>query len=815
MSWLAIGVEGAHAASVFCVDTVPEFNTAIQAADEENVEIRLETGTYDLTGSCVDSASLCAIDDDVIIRGGYSANCASRDRDARTTVLTRPGGGIVFDTAGSAASGNGDLLLESLTFRNVTNGVAIAVENTLNPDATVTLRRVKMDQSGPLRIRKTSTVYLRQSAFTRLTGTCAVSIEPDSDNGGLDFLDFVQLSHVTIANNDGEGLCIGNPASGDWSMSMTSTIVWGNGGTDIRLRYEDNNPVPADWYSNTYGTRIGGLVGAESGTVQSNPQFVNPGAGNFELGGTSASINTAFPQANAVNDFDMEGEPRVFSSAADRGALESSVGSTSTTLVVTNTADSGTGSLRQAILDANQSQNLSRIHFNIGSTCGPRIFNLPSNLPAITSPVLIDGYTQPGASRNTQPSGNNRELCVILRPATGSSAFVGLQVLAGADSEAQLQVDGLVFGGFLVAGINIAGGNSHSVLGSQFGGTVGAVALTSNGYGVNVVSDTIGVQIGGPEPGDRNIFGDTVEAAISLSGSLGDFSGDAVVENNWIGLGENGLVSRPNGRGIFIAGFRNRIRGNFIASSTSHGIEISGSFANDNTVEDNVIGYPATLCFTNCNRGNDGHGIRIDDGATRNLVRNNRIGNNGGDGVAVISTVGNPIYLNAISNNTGEGIDLGNDGHSPNNPDYPLPTGAVGNYGQNFPTLNSALGGSSGGLVSGVLNSANGWYRIDIYTTNMDCTGSPAVGQGFVRVGGAQVRITNATANSDGGVGFSNVPISRAGDPTFFSEQRQLVATATRYSTDPAAGGSPRNTSEFGVCRPYVNDGRLFKDSFE
>lgn len=65
--------------------------------------------------------------------------------------------------------------------------------------------------------------------------------------------------------------------------------------------------------------------------------------------------------------------------------------------MVTNTNDSGLGSLRQAILDANAASNLNYIHFDIGSSCGPRIINLASPLPQITQSVVIDGYTNRAA----------------------------------------------------------------------------------------------------------------------------------------------------------------------------------------------------------------------------------------------------------------------------------------------------------------------------------------------------------------------------------------------------------------------------------
>lgn len=71
-----------------------------------------------------------------------------------------------------------------------------------------------------------------------------------------------------------------------------------------------------------------------------------------------------------------------------------------TAIIVTNTDDSGSGSLRQAILDANANTGLDTIAFNIPGS-GVHTINLTSALPTITDPVVIDGYTQPGSSANT------------------------------------------------------------------------------------------------------------------------------------------------------------------------------------------------------------------------------------------------------------------------------------------------------------------------------------------------------------------------------------------------------------------------------
>ena len=70
------------------------------------------------------------------------------------------------------------------------------------------------------------------------------------------------------------------------------------------------------------------------------------------------------------------------------------------TFNVTNTDDSGSGSLRQAILDANAAGGADTIAFNITGS-GVHTIALATALPAITSPVTINGYSQGGASANT------------------------------------------------------------------------------------------------------------------------------------------------------------------------------------------------------------------------------------------------------------------------------------------------------------------------------------------------------------------------------------------------------------------------------
>jgi hypothetical protein len=71
------------------------------------------------------------------------------------------------------------------------------------------------------------------------------------------------------------------------------------------------------------------------------------------------------------------------------------------TYTVTNTNDSGPGSLRQAIMDANANAGADDIVFNIPGG-GPWSITVSSALPNLTGPTVIDGTTQPGFTSGTQ-----------------------------------------------------------------------------------------------------------------------------------------------------------------------------------------------------------------------------------------------------------------------------------------------------------------------------------------------------------------------------------------------------------------------------
>ncbi len=164
---------------------------------------------------------------------------------------------------------------------------------------------------------------------------------------------------------------------------------------------------------------------------------------------------------------------------------------TALTFSVTNTNDSGSGSLRQAITTANGTPAADTITFNIGTglkTIAPR-----SPLPTITAPLIIDGATQPGFA--------GKPLIVINGAQSVSPAdpVVGLTIQA-----ANCQVKSLVINGFDAAGIFIDRANGNKVCGCYIGtDAAGNVAVPTGGITIFLASNNI---IGGLTASERNVI---------------------------------------------------------------------------------------------------------------------------------------------------------------------------------------------------------------------------------------------------------------------------------------------------------------------
>ncbi|AIE75095.1 MULTISPECIES: S-layer family protein [unclassified Synechocystis] len=442
--------------------------------------------------------------------------------------------------------------------------------------------------------------------------------------------------------------------------------------------------------------------------------------------------------------------------------------------VVTNTNDSGEGSLRQAILNANAIAGANTITFDIPGG-GVKTINLASALPAITEQVTIDG-----TSFAATP-------LIELNGALAGSSVNGLTLAGGSSGSI---IKGLIINRFTNIGILI-NSTGNKIQGNYIGTDANGISGAGNSFGVFINSGNNNI-IGSDEDGtndanERNI--------ISGNGNVGviSFASNVLVRGNYIGTNVSGTSAIGNGiHGIYIGSSNHTVGGstatarNIISGNNFSGIAIfdgSATNAQNNVIKGNYIGTDVT--GTQPLGNGSGGGIRI-TGANNTIGgtgagEGNIIAYNSGNGVSVVdafdanaslNNAGNNISGNSIFNNTGLGLDLatGQGGSEAGvTPNDLLDSDTGVNNLQNYPLLIR----NNNGIFNGRLNSnPDTTFRIEFFSnTNADPSGN---GEGQTYLG-----FQNVVTGADGNANF-----------TFTPPGGSLNVTAT--ATDPQG-----NTSEF------------------
>ena len=304
------------------------------------------------------------------------------------------------------------------------------------------------------------------------------------------------------------------------------------------------------------------------------------------------------------------------------------------TFVVRNTNDAGPGSLRQAILDANADPTTAdEITFAIPGT-GVQAILPATELPLITGPVDINGYSQPGSQPAEPPSSGNpagvpaRPLVALFGTSSIPAGTDGLVVVGP-----QVVIRGLVVTGFnrtspttVAAGILFFGPSAvgGGVLGSFIGPHADGTGCGSgNEVGVLIAGGARNVSVGQVFDGAGNVIGCN-RIGVAVVGSPTNYVGQNRVGVNLRSGGTTPLVALRNSQnGVVIQGNGangNTIAGNLIAytseafdsqTATNAGVLI-GEAAHDNLIERNTLGFHYI-------------GIRIHDQGTGNGPQRNRV----------------------------------------------------------------------------------------------------------------------------------------------------------------------------------------------
>jgi len=480
---------------------------------------------------------------------------------------------------------------------------------------------------------------------------------------------------------------------------------------------------------------------------------------------------------------------------------------------VTNTNDTGSGSLRSAI-QASIANGSGLITFDIGDSCGPHVIELNSPLPNITVPIIFNGHNQPGYVANDLDTGDDAHLCIILE-AGNDSVTNGLNVPSGAADNVSIVVWGIAFSGFSNAAVNLLGGSGHSIVASRFGGTASGHDLAANDEDIHLGAATHDVTIGGSDNADRNIISGATGSGIGLVGGVNGalFTGtyNNHIIGNLIGVGWSGgasghFTNLGNGaRGIIMQAHDNEISRNWIGDNGQSGVALSGGGASNNTIEYNYIGFGDSVGI----HGNGQAGIHLggdaDDAPTANTVRYNVLAANAAQGVWVEIGRENNIHNNGILANGGLGIDLADAGVLPNDNDGASQPPDYANRGLNYPVVTAATGSGATATLTGSLESTLGDYTINFYATYGGCPADDnRQGQDFL--GSTNVSITKAAIGGDGTANFSvQEGPGDFGGIGYIPDGLGITATAT---------DSVGNTSEYSACIVYRTD-TIFVNGFD
>lgn len=408
------------------------------------------------------------------------------------------------------------------------------------------------------------------------------------------------------------------------------------------------------------------------------------------------------------------------------------------TITVTSTADiaanDGVCTLREAITAANTDtasgaasgecaagSGTDDIAFNIPGA-GAKLIATTAALPVITTPVRINGYTQPGASANSNGSGLGSNAVFMIEIDHGAVANNYTFQISGPGAANSI-VEGLVLsrsansGCCANIGIYVSNANGVWIRGNLFGTNVTATVVKGfQDRAVYVDNNTTGVIIGSSAaalvPAYRNVFAAAAGTAIGSSGTPTALT----VRGNFIGTTPAGnavLAASAVGIGIWLDNTvgASLVSDNVIAGA-GQGMRVR--FSNGAVIENNLIGVAVNGSSALGNGGAGGIVVQDTNGVqfTNLTIRTNTIANNSGPGITVVrgnaANVVRGIVMsqNVIHSNTGSEIDLSNtssaDGTTANDA-LDADTGA--NNLQNYPLLSPATGNGTTVSVPFTFNS--------------------------------------------------------------------------------------------------------------
>lgn len=336
--------------------------------------------------------------------------------------------------------------------------------------------------------------------------------------------------------------------------ALKATAMTANDGTNNGT-YKFDSLVQGDYYvrvvSSTVDSTRAGSTGAELGVMTYRSDGAT--ATSNEVGGRNPALEDGAANTGSqildpttsklANIVPVQNLQKITVSGAMTGA---DFGFNFDTIV--NTNDSGQGSLRQFILNANllaAESSLAQVGLTAGLEnsifmipgAGPHIITPASALPTLTgTATALNAATQAGASC----AASGRILKIGLDGTNAGANVSGLVIDA-----ANTVVRGFAIGKFTEAGIlGTANADNMSVVCNNLGLAPDGDTLKPNGTnGLYVKVGASSLQVGGNTDDDRNLISGNRRDGLRLEGVA-----TATISRNYIGTDTTGTLARSNNR---------------------------------------------------------------------------------------------------------------------------------------------------------------------------------------------------------------------------------------------------------------------------
>jgi hypothetical protein len=459
-----------------------------------------------------------------------------------------------------------------------------------------------------------------------------------------------------------------------------------------------------------------------------------------------------------------------------------------TTFTVTNSRNSGEGSLFDAITKANQNPGADTIIFNIQEGATTPIIKPFTTPPSITDALTVDGTTQ-------------SEGRVIIDGSQAGEGADGLAITGG-----NSRVRGLAFinfsarqtaiGTFGGNGIVLRIGNNNIIEGNYLGLDASGITAKGNTFGISLLNSSNNT-IGGTTAAARNVISGNKLEGITITErnellNSGHSKNNTVI-GNYIGTDVSGTKLVGNGRIDLLVGsllddsqMTNNVIGgttpesrNVIVGSGRIGgysaILLNGLTVMGAIIQGNYIGTDAT---GNAILGNDGNGIQVLS-ATNTLI----------GGTA-------PGAGNVVSGNSSPGIALGSFPEGNQNPNPTADNRIQGNFVGTNANGTAALGNKAPGIIIG------GFIVSDYVIATNNFVGGTVPGARNIISGNEDnglMFINNGSRNNRAEGNF--IGVNAAGDAKIPNQGSGVVITSTLETV--IGGPTPGSANVISGNRDY------------